>query len=119
MLYLVDAQLPRQLVLGLQKNGYEALHTLDSPDQNETEDDTIIAYAAVNAPCVVITKDRDFPEQRLLRGEPELLLWITAGNITNRELFGLFRRSFAELHERFSKGAKFIELTAEEFLIHE
>jgi len=41
MTFLIDAQLPRRLADWLQHAGYEAVHTLDLPNGNRTQDDQI------------------------------------------------------------------------------
>jgi predicted nuclease of predicted toxin-antitoxin system len=39
--FLVDAQRPRRLANRLQAWGYDAIHTLDLPEQNKTPDEVI------------------------------------------------------------------------------
>jgi len=41
MRFLIDAQLPRRLVYCLREVGFEALHTLDLPHGNQTQDGEI------------------------------------------------------------------------------
>jgi predicted nuclease of predicted toxin-antitoxin system len=38
MKFIVDAQLPRRLARFLQDSGFDAIHTLDLPQQNTTPD---------------------------------------------------------------------------------
>ena len=38
MKFIVDAQLPRTLVVFLRDNGFDAIHTKDLPDGNNTTD---------------------------------------------------------------------------------
>ena len=45
MIFLIDAQLPRQLARLLQQYGHQAYHTLDLPRQNRTDDDEIMWFA--------------------------------------------------------------------------
>ena len=119
MRYSVDAQLPRRLKNWLIEQGrVDALHTLDLPKRNLTPDREIIdQYASTDV--VVISKDRDFPQQRLLRGKPERLLWVTTGNIVNQELLRLFSVNFAFIDEAFRTGGQFIELDNVSVIIHE
>ena len=55
--FLVDAQLPRRLANRLQDWGYDAIHTLDLPEQNVTTDEVIND----------ISKDADFVNSVLLQ----------------------------------------------------
>ena len=68
---------------------------------------------------VVISKDKDFPQQRILRGKPERLLWVTTGNIVNRDLLLLFAANFDYIDESFQAGSSFIELGNVSIIIHE
>ena len=118
MKYLIDAQLPRRVKNWLVEFGVEAIHTLDLPKQNATPDSEIIEiHAAVNV--IVVSKDKDFPQQRIIRGRPEKLLWITTGNISNNELIKLFELNFKYINDSFIQGSKFIEMDNLSVIIHE
>lgn len=93
MKFIVDAHLPQQLVLWLNNNGHDAIHTFDLPEQNLTEDITIAEYA-VDQDRTVITKDSDFLKLFVLKGKPKRLLLITTGNIVNKELLVVFEKNF-------------------------
>ena len=85
MKFVVDAQLPRRVADEIRALGGDALHTLDMPAQNRTTDGEIVRFSRLET-RVVVTKDSDFVDSFLLRGEPEKLLFITIGNIENNEL---------------------------------
>ena len=119
MIYLVDAQLPRSLAKWIVAQGKEAIHTLDLPDQNSTSDSEIIRVSTTLLDCVVVSKDKDFPERRFVKGLPDRLLWVTTGNIKNSVLLDLFTSAFASIDEQFSEGAKFIELSDSTLIVHE
>lgn len=119
MKYIVDAQLPRKLVKWMNAEGYNAIHTLDLPDKNATSDSEIIRISSLDNMSVIVSKDKDFPEQRIIRGKPERLLWITTGNIRNEILLGLFSREFKNIHDLFVKGSLFVELSNDSITIHE
>lgn len=85
MNFIVDAQLPRRAAAWLRAYGHDALHTLDFPDANRTTDADILTLAARES-RVVVTKDADFVDSFMLRREPEKLLLISTGNITNADL---------------------------------
>ncbi len=88
MNFLLDAQLPRRLAVRLRKLGHDAIHTLDLPRANQTTD-LEISELSVRETRVVVTKDSDFVDSLLLRGQPWKLLLVTTGNINNRELEAL------------------------------
>jgi predicted nuclease of predicted toxin-antitoxin system len=89
--FIVDAQLPRGLCRVLVEAGYDALHTVELPDQNRTPGRTINALSAAEQ-RVVISKDTDFYYSHILHGRPYKLLLIRTGNISVRELCDLVKR---------------------------
>jgi len=85
MKFLVDAHLPRRLVGWLAAAGCDASHTLDLPLGNRTPDNSVTGIADQNE-RVLVTKDGDFVNSHLLFGHPAKLLFVTTGNVSNREL---------------------------------
>ena len=85
MNFLIDAHLPRRMAGWFAAAGCGAKHTLDLPLANRTPDKDITGIANPDARAS-ITKDRDFVDSHLLRGEPAKLLLVSTGNISNREL---------------------------------
>ncbi len=86
---LADAQLPKQLAVWLRYKGLYAIHTLDLPDQNKTDDEQIKAIAEEENRAV-ISKDRDFPDAHILKNEPRKPIQINTGNSSNEELLKIF-----------------------------
>lgn len=76
--FLVHAQLPVRLASRLRELGHEVLHTSSLPGGNRTTDQHI-AGAADQAGRVVVTKDADFRNSRLLTGSPARLLVVATG----------------------------------------
>ena len=70
MRFVVDAQLPLSLCRWLQHQGHNAVHTLHLPEGNNTSDLKIIEFAA-KANRIVITKNNDFVNFRIVKGEPK------------------------------------------------
>ena len=89
MKFLIDAQLPKRLANRLRNQGHDAVHTLDLPAKNRTGDEDVNELSLKDG-RVVVTKDGDFVDSFLLRRRPYKLLWISTGNIGNRELERLF-----------------------------
>ncbi|WP_077921475.1 DUF5615 family PIN-like protein [Spirosoma sp. 209] len=117
MIYLVDAQLPYLLADVLREKGYDVIHTDDLPDKDETSD-SVIRELATRQNRIVITKDTDFQDSYLLFKKPPQLLLVTTGNIKNRKLLDLFRQTIAAIDTLFAQHT-FIELTNEDFIVHE
>jgi predicted nuclease of predicted toxin-antitoxin system len=87
--FIVDAQLPKSLSDFLNKNGYDSMHTLDLPYKNKTKDYQI-AKKANEEQRVVISKDIDFLESFIVKSEPQKLIMVKTGNISNKQLIDLF-----------------------------
>ena len=96
MKFLVDAHLPYGLVRALRNAGHDARHTRELPQGNATSDATICRVATEEG-CVVVSKDRDFYDSLLLRGEPPKLLLIRVGNLRKADLTELFTQRLSQL----------------------
>ncbi len=116
MKFLVDAQLPRRFANWLNEAGHDALHTLDLPKKNLTQDSELITRA-MRDERIVISKDADFVQTFLVTGEPPLLL-ISTGNITNAELEKILRANLSGIEKAFASG-RFVEITREALVVHE
>lgn len=66
---------------------------------------------------IVVSKDDDFVQTFLLRGEPPLLM-ISTGNITNAELEKLLRANLTAIVSAFAAN-RFVEITRDALVIHE
>ena len=75
MKFLVDAQLPPILAIWLSEKGFDAIHTDNLPDRDETPD-SVIRSVADAAGRIVITKDSDFYDSHLLFRQPAKLVLI-------------------------------------------
>jgi len=114
--FLVDAQLPHRFAAWLRAQGHDALHTLDLPDRNRTPDAVITALSDRES-RIVVTKDADFVDSFILRHEPEKLLLISTGNITNSELEALLHANLATIVTAFA-ASDFIELNRAGVIVH-
>lgn len=117
MKFLVDAQLPYLLTTWIREKGFEAIHTDDLPDKDETEDQQIRSFADGNK-YIVITKDSDFYDSYILRKSPQKMLLITTGNIKNKRLLDLFRLNFQEIARLF-EFYDLIEMNNTQILAHD
>lgn len=108
MKFLIDAQLPRRMTNWLSDAGCDALHTLDLTDRNRTTDKQICEIAD-REQRIVVTKDADFVDSHLLYRQPERLLLISTGNISNEDLESLMVPRIPDLVNEF-QTCSFLEL---------
>lgn len=102
MKFIVDAQLPVRLKTWLTLQGYDSIHTDEIAIETRAEPtDSEIAEIALKENRVVISKDRDFFKSHILTGKPPRLLFITTGNIVNRDLLLLFEKNFETILRLF------------------
>ena len=92
----------------LAAGGHDALHTLDLPLGNFTPDEALIEQADVEG-RVLVTKDDDFVQSRLVRGRPRLLWLIATGNVDNRALEAMVRKAMPQVERAFESDG-FVEL---------
>ncbi len=116
MNFLIDAQLPRRLVLLLRQAGHDTIHTLDLPHGNRTSDAEINSWAA-SEQRVVITKDADFVNSFLVFGQPYKLLLISTGNVPNAELLLLFTTYLPQI-SRELEDHSYLELSRTAVIVH-
>ena len=116
MNFLIDANLPRRLVNLFHEHGHHALHTLDLPNGNATEDHVILEYSEKEN-CVIATKDSDFTTSFWLNDRPNKLLLISTGNISNKELEVLLHSNFEQIIADLSEN-RFVELSRNHVIIH-
>ena len=116
MKFLVDAQLPRHLAASLTWSGHDVLHTLDLPSGNRTPN-WRINEISVEEQRIVVTKDADFVNSFLLSGVPYKLLLVSTGNISNRELEGLFVKNLSAI-VRALEIYEFVEITRTSLIEH-
>lgn len=117
MRFIVDAQLPRHIAVWLREAGHDSIHTLDLPLGNRTSDASILALSRSEG-RVVVTKDADFVSAFVLNGEPERLLLVSTGNITNAELQRILVPNLAVITAAFDQ-AGFVELSRAGVIVHE
>ena len=116
MRFLVDAQLPRRLAYLLRQAGHDAVHTLDLPGGNRTTDGEINEVAAREG-RVVVTKDADFVNSFIISRQPERLLLISTGNISNADLEALMVALLPWIEATFDSH-DYVELSRTALIAH-
>ncbi|MEM1320048.1 MAG: DUF5615 family PIN-like protein [Bacteroidota bacterium] len=117
MEFIIDAHLPLRLKKWLNDRGHDALHTDDLPKKEFTSDKEIIDFAEKEG-RIVISKDSDFYKYNLIKGVPKRILFITTGNIINKELIRLFELNFENILEYFQKNNNVTELSNSAIIVH-
>ena len=116
MKVIVDAQLPKRLSDFLGTKQVDSKHTLELPRKNATPDQEIIRLADQEK-RIVITKDSDFIENYIFKGQPEKLLIVSTGNIDNSQLLDLFDKNIDTLISLFAQHSV-IEINEIEISVH-
>ena len=116
MKFIVDAQLPKPLAVWLKNKGFDAIHTLDLPKQNLTDDMDIIKLS-MKKQYIVISKDSDFFDYFVLKQQPYKLVLLTTGNIVNKNLIQLFENNFQQL-EQLIQNNHVIEMNNFNITVH-
>ncbi len=120
MKFLIDAQLPRHLAASLKWSGHDVLHTLDLPSGNRTPDWRINEISVEEQRIVVtivVTKDSDFVNSFLISGVPYKLLLVSTGNVSNKELDGLFAKNLSAIVAAL-EIYDFVEITRTSLIEH-
>jgi predicted nuclease of predicted toxin-antitoxin system len=113
MIIWVDAQLPPTLAAWIVETfGITAisLKELGLRDAKDIE----IFEAAKQPDLVIMTKDGDFVDLVCRLGSPPQILWLTCGNVTNRNLRLLLASTFADTIAQLQQGEIVVEISDSE-----
>lgn len=111
MIIWIDAQLPPTLANWLTDTfnvEASALRDLELRDSRDIE----IFEAARIANAVIMTKDSDFVDLVCRVGTPPQILWLTCGNVTNRNLRQLLGVTLTDALERLRQGEMIVEISS-------
>lgn len=86
----------------------EAQHTFDLGFLHA--DDTPIWDAARAAKAVLVSKDSDIRDRVERLGPPPQVVWVTTGNITNRDLRAVLAKLWPRTVELLRSGEALIEM---------
>ena len=115
MKFIVDAHIPKKLCDLFIWKGYDAIHTSDLPNKNRTKDSEI-NQISLEQKRVLITKDLDFIESLLISNKPYRLIYVSTGNITNRQLLELFGRNIDKIVEAIKEN-RLVEVNSKTIII--
>ena len=117
MKFLIDEQLPQKLASWLNGKGFDAIHADDVPHTAGKLTDIAICKFADEHNRIVITKDEDFWQRYLLMKEPKKLIYVTTGNIKNKDLIQLFDNNLHLLLTHITSH-NVIEINQNDMFIH-
>lgn len=111
MIFWLNAQLPPSLATWLTETFGVGAVTLGDLGLRDAQDIEIFNAARSNGVgTVVITKDRDFIDLVVRLGSPPQILWLTCGNMTNRDLQRIFISAFPDAIALFNEGESIVEI---------
>ncbi|WP_254563654.1 DUF5615 family PIN-like protein [Oscillatoria sp. HE19RPO] len=106
----IDAQLPPTLANWLTETLVLEASSLRDLGLRDAQD--IEIFEAARAENVVImTKDSDFIDLVCRLGAPPQILWLTCGNVTNRNLRQLLSATLPDALEQLRQGEMIVEIT--------
>ncbi|AUS99653.1 hypothetical protein CLI64_04205 [Nostoc sp. CENA543] len=107
----IDAQLPPTLARWLSETFDVEAAALRELGLRDAKDVEIFNEArAVNA--VILTKDSDFVDLACRLGTPPQILWLTCGNVTNRNLQRILMIAFPDALEQLRQGEAIVEISS-------
>jgi len=106
----IDAQLPPSLANWISNNFEVKAVSLKEISLRDAKDIEIFE-AARFANAVIITKDSDFIDLVCRLGSPPQILWITCGNVTNRNLRQLLTATLPEALIQIRQGEAIVEIS--------
>ena len=110
MNFWIDAQLPPSLAPWLTETFGVTAIALKDLGLRDAED-TDIFNSARSEGIVIITKDSDFIELVTRLGIPPQILWVTCGNVTNRNLKRIFTYTFPQALNLLEQGEMIVEIS--------
>jgi predicted nuclease of predicted toxin-antitoxin system len=107
----IDAQLPPTLANWLTITfGLEAIALRDLALRDAQDIEIFEVARGENA--VIMTKDSDFIDLVCRLGAPPQILWLTCGNVTNRNLRQLLTATLPDALERLHQGELIVEISS-------
>lgn len=106
----IDAQLPPTLADWLNHNFEVEASSLRELGLRDAKDIDIFESARI-ANAVIMTKDSDFVDLVCRLGSPPQILWLTCGNVTNRNLRRLLRLTLPDALERLQQKEMIVEIS--------
>jgi predicted nuclease of predicted toxin-antitoxin system len=108
MRFVVDAQLPAALARWLSAQGHEAEHVSDI-GMSAASDRVIWEYALQHS-AIIVTKDEDFAQRKVLVLNGPSVLWLRVRNTRKQELLLRFAELIPNALAAFERGETLVEV---------
>ncbi len=108
MRFIVDAQLPPALARWLAQRGHEAEHVADR--QLASASDAVIWEYALQVAAVIVTKDEDFAQRKMLTETGPAIVWIRLPNTRRNALLTWFEIVLPNIVAALERGETLIEV---------
>ncbi len=108
MRFLVDEQLPAALARWLVAKGHAAEHVAER--QLQAAADGAIWDYAVQAGAVIISKDEDFAQRKVLVENGPAVVWIRLPNTRRQALFDWFETVLPVVLSALERGESLVEV---------
>ncbi len=108
MRFLIDAQLPPALARWLASKGHEAEHVGDVglDDASDRE----IWNHALTVGAVIVSKDEDFAQRKILASDGPAIVWVRLPNTRRRDLLIWFEGILVQILQALERGERLIEV---------
>jgi predicted nuclease of predicted toxin-antitoxin system len=106
----IDAQLPPTLAGWLSDTFGVSATALKDLGLRDAQDTEIFDAARANF-AVIMTKDSDFVDLVCRLGTPPQIIWLTCGNVTNRNLRQILTTTFPDALEGLRQGEVIIQIS--------
>lgn len=111
MILWLNAQLPPSLAIWLTETfGVSAVTLADLGLRDASDIEIFNAARANGIGTVIVTKDRDFIDLVVRFGSPPQILWLTCGNMTNRDFQRIFTIAFPDALALLNDGESIVEI---------
>ena len=108
MRFLVDAQLPSALARWLAAQGHIAEHVADI-GLSAVSDSMIWDYAMAHS-AIIVTKDEDFAQRKVLARKGPGVLWLRIRNTRTQQLLSRFADLYPLAILAFERGETLVEV---------
>ena len=106
--FLVDAQLPQALARSLATEEHDAEHVADV-GSSSARDQAIWDYA-LRIGAVIVSKDEDFAQRKILVGDGPSVVWVRLPYTRRRELLVWFEGVLPDILRALERGETLIEV---------
>ena len=106
----IDAQLPPTLAIWVTDTFAIEAFSLRDIGLRDAKDIEIFESAKITN-VIIMTKDSDFVDLVCRLGIPPQILWLTCGNVTNRNLRQLLRITLPDALEQLQQGEMIVEIS--------